>query len=224
MGKISRLKFAKYLRLRKAGVEKHAAVRQAKGGRYSVFQRDLKTYLKGRKDIISKPPVVVKRIPKVVKKVWKAKRKIRIPYKKRFHPLKPAKVPLKHYALDRRCSDVDIDKWVTREGWDEVWKELESTLTNRITGVLQRQQKKGYIKFGLKLHADEQRTKGDESISIDKYVATPMARFGGKEDKTCKEMLYIAWISLHQALRDILSMYELHLDKLYVCGDKIYNE
>lgn len=72
----SKVKYIKYRRLRAKGVEKHAAVRMVHGGRYSVFQKALKQWLRGKADIIGKPPVVKKALPirkVVVEKVKAAK-------------------------------------------------------------------------------------------------------------------------------------------------------
>ena len=51
--------FEHYLRKRAEGVAKHQAVREAKGGKYEVFQRALRAYLKGKSDILGKIPEVV---------------------------------------------------------------------------------------------------------------------------------------------------------------------
>jgi hypothetical protein len=208
------LQFAKYQRLRKAGIEKHAAVRQAKGGRYSVFQRDFKTYLRGKPDILGKPPVVVKRIPKFAKKVWKPRHKIRIPYKDRFHPIKAFPHNVAGLKLMRKESELELDVWVSRDTWDEVIFDLRDKLSKRIQGVINRQAKRGYFKFGLIIHADKERVSGDEERNVDKFVSVKMAKMN-------PDLISNAFIALHLAVREILRDYEWHLDKLYVLGDNL---
>lgn len=161
------------------------------------------------------PRVIIRKGVRIVRKPKaKPKRKMRIPYKDRFHPLKPFPHNVAKLTLERKESVLDLDEWVSRDTWDEVCFGLEEKLTKRIEGVIKRQAKRGYYKFGLIIHADKERISGDEEINIDKYVTTSMNRIH-------PDLVTVAFKSLHLKIREILRNYEWHIDKLIVLGDML---
>jgi hypothetical protein len=135
---------------------------------------------------------------------------------KRFIPQIPYIRDLVNISLEKRCSILDIDEWVSREEWDGIKNTLEDMLTKRIKGVFKRQQRRGYEFFGMMLHEDKKQISGDEIVDVDHYISTGAIRFNA--DTGWDEIIRRVWIELHLKLREILEDYRLHLDRVYVCG------
>jgi hypothetical protein len=132
----------------------------------------------------------------------------------RFHPFKAYEHPLTNISFVKRESRLALDIWVTWETWDEIVFEMENTLTKRIKGIVKRQANNGYIKFGLKVHADMRRISGDEIVDVDRFASTKM-------DFYSDDLVTVSFKLLHRVVLDILENYDWHLNELIVVGDKL---